>query len=184
MPSLLQGLPWLFQKGHRGRNKEEIGRRQGVGQPWGVVLVPPLPLSRETWWRCSVVTPLLDLFSHFTFPVFWPDAELPLGLSQRDFIPSPSWFVEAFTKGNEEESLPTGQSMALCAPRLWQFRVSLLCWPHAILARPGFWSMDRSCSAQVRRSLCLCLFLKYLLCTCEQHGGGHHCSEAYSAPEK
>lgn len=33
-------------------------------------------------------------------------------------------------------------------------------------------------------SVSVCLFLKYLLCTCEQHAGGYHCSEAYSAPEK
>ena len=33
-------------------------------------------------------------------------------------------------------------------------------------------------------SVSVCLFLKYLLCTCEQRGGGYHCSEAYSAPEK
>ena len=109
----------LGQKRTRGWNEAGCLPAPGRG------LLPPLPLSREPWWRCSGSrlsgTCSLGLFSHFTSPAFWPDAELPLGLSQRDFIPNPSWFAEAFTKGNEEESLPTGQSMALCAPRLWQF---------------------------------------------------------------
>lgn len=58
----------------------------------------------------------LGMPSHLPFSGFSPDIELPPGLSQKDVIPNPLWFMEAFTKGNKEKILPTGQCWLYLLP--------------------------------------------------------------------